>query len=153
MKKLKKVIIVRHGDYERTTKELTSAGITQTRNLVERINRKINDLGKIQLFTSNIRRSIHTGKVIASSLEVSDKKQLFELEWDKYYSREKLYPIVAKRIEDDTETVIIVTHFEMPSGLADMFMKEGFGTSVEPSISANAGGFLCCMQSGEFRKI
>lgn len=155
MKKLKKVIIVRHGHYnfDSTSKELSEIGIEQTNSLVDRIKRKISAIGKAQIFTSNLPRSIHTGKVVSLSLGIDNIKNLFDLELDKYHSRMDVYPVVAKRIQDDTEIVIIVTHFEMPSGLSDCFLREKFGVEVRPDISANSSGFLCFMETGGFCKI
>jgi len=153
MKNLRKLIIIRHGHYDNGSESLSKYGKEQCKATAGNIARLTREFSKIQIFTSDLPRSIETGEIVASELRIDEVKSLFDLRTEHYHSREEVYPVIEKRIKDETELVIIVAHFEMPSGLVCSFINKKFGKELDPSISQNAKGYLCCMHTGSVSTI
>lgn len=152
MQNLKKAFAIRHGVYSGgESGSLTEMGIKQSESIATRILDSLNgsrERSKIQIFTSPAVRARETASIIASSFTDQEPVVINELWGDTYREGQCATEILLKMVSDETEGVVVVTHFEAPSGVADFFVKK-FDKMIGCKEIPKGSGLSCCLQTGD----
>lgn len=69
---MKKIILVRHGDYRENDESLTTWGIEDVKNLALQL-KKITQGTKVSLFSSPAKRTIESAEIIGKELEIKNE--------------------------------------------------------------------------------
>jgi len=153
MKNLKKVIPVRHGDYDRNTGALTEKGKAEIQELAEAICSLIGDLRPAVIFTSTRQRAKETTAIIEEKIVGTTRVECDFLTGDDFTDGDLALESILKSITDDHQAVIIVTHFEAPSGVVHAFSNKKFTNPFRRKTIPTGTGFVLCMETGEIKQI
>ncbi|MDQ2933298.1 MAG: hypothetical protein M3Q80_02865 [bacterium] len=142
---------VRHGKYIDEEKVLDETGKEQSEFLGRTILNMICKDQKSIVMTSNLPRAQETGTIIAKILNSPAVSEEI-LEIDSYYMSSVLYSPI-KSFTDEYDVVIVVTHFESPSGIMDAFCSELFKGSFPRTVITNGNGFVLNLTNGLVKQI
>lgn len=158
MKNLKKVIAVRHGEYDQESDSLTEKGCYQSKFLAKIIRMMIgNKERSIILFTSTLNYAMETATILEKELGSLTRVESDFLEGDQFEDGEESVPPIKAIIDDkkhiDNPVIIVVTHFEAPSGIINGFSKLYFHDEFGKEKVSNCCGFILHVESGLVSRI
>ncbi|MCX6812263.1 MAG: histidine phosphatase family protein [Candidatus Berkelbacteria bacterium] len=140
---MKKLVIVRHGDYCYSDGEnvLSHAGEDQIRELIEKLvaeNVIINSGGELVILSSTARRAVDSAKIIAEALGV--RCNFNEILWSESFRIENLPgALELVRQLESADTVIMVTHYKYTKYFPQYFGQEYLGVNSFPMSVAGKG--------------
>lgn len=147
--KTRKLITVRHGDYE--GENLTPRGVTQIQNLVDRLTTILGNINgsRVAVLSSTEIRAIESAKIIAKQFGVKNVQQYEDLVNDEF--EEETHVQTLEIIEAiPANIVIVVTHFDAVPGIINVFRKKYFGDGI-PRIENRTGtANLLNLRTGKF---
>ncbi len=147
-RKLKKVIAVRHGEYNRGTMDLNDEGRAQMHKLAEKLVQLVGKTKKIALLTSSHLRAVQSAEIIGSRLEIGLIK-CDSLRKDEYYHYGDEVTQELENQSHGSDILIVVTHFEAPSAILNAFSGKHFGREVECFEAEKGNGGMLCLKTGE----
>jgi len=145
--KLRKVFAVRHGEYDRASKGLNDKGREQGKRLAEKISMMIPAETDVIIICSPQIRALQSAEILAVKLHCEIEACPI-LELDDYELGEavleRIFPIIRHR-----EVAIVMTHFELPSGIINALAKARFQKVVDCSASGYGNGLAVDLLTGE----
>jgi phosphohistidine phosphatase SixA len=142
---LKHVVAVRHG--EDGGKHLSEKGKEQVTKLVDKLSTLITGQQHVLVLSSHATRAEESAQIIEAKFGVKHLvSETFYLDYH-HHGEEQMKAILA--MADGADTVIVVTHYEAPSGIANAFMKSRFNKSVAAKICGKGNGFMISLENGE----
>lgn len=130
---MKKLIIVRHGDYDKKTGELTDAGKWSIEKLAGKLSAHIS--GPLSIITSPAKRARDSASIIAQ-INVANSMEQDELLFSDPDVSENcgaLYNLLNRR-QNEADTFLIVTHYEYLKYFPGYFGKKLLSVKFETSI-------------------
>lgn len=150
--KLKKLILVRHGEYNLGTKGLSDNGCDQINYLVDKIAPFINK-GNTTILSSTAKRAAESADIISERTGVGYENH--EILWSDEEHRED-YEGAMELIEqhiNKVETLVLVTHYEYAERLPGIFAKAKLAKNIWPvAIPKGYAAMLDCV-TGDFQII
>lgn len=127
MEKIKKIILIRHGEHR--DDELTDNGRQQIRNIISKLTPIIGKCQSIKIFSSFATRAIMTAEFIRQSFNVEDDFiTKTDLLGDDNLSEDE----IAKFIENEkAEIIILVTHHNHLISFPEYFFFMMWNKSIE----------------------
>ena len=129
------LIIVRHGHYN--CNGLSDYGREQISSLSNKLKPFINNASPL-ILSSTANRAIESAEIIATTFNVSLEKH--EILWSEKSHPEDLYgtlELIRSR-EHETETIILVTHYEYTENFPEYFAEAYLNTQID-SYDINKG--------------
>ncbi len=151
-RKLKQVIAVRHGEYDRMPEKLNSEGVAQIERLSERLKGIIKSGHKVRVLTSPHLRATQSAKILAKQLQV-EIEEVFALGLAEFGDgQHQMDEVIAK--SGGLDVIVAVTHFVAPSGIIDALSKKFFSKTVfEGELEVQKGdGIMICLKTGTVTK-
>ena len=154
MKHLERVFALRHGNAEGgRDPELTASGHEQARELGRSILQIISPDGisNVALMFSPLVRAKQTAQRIKEILGelVSFELELTCLEENMYLEATEMTPSLIQLCNDEHQALIVVSHFETPSGIIHSFRKKRFDVNFKRMVPNYGNGFGLCLRTGE----
>lgn len=150
MNTLKRLIAVRHCQ-DWSDDELSPSGVEQAKNLARAIRDLFANTNSSIVLSSPPGRAVMTANLIAEQLK-ADVVVVNELELD-YYHHGVRQVAAIKSFMENHENVIVVTHFEAPSGIMNALSKQFFGKSYGDVATKKGTGFVFDGMSGEIKQV
>ena len=148
-KTLKMVIAVRHGEYDRQTKELDTLGIQQVSALAKAV-RNLTTGKTVEVVSSTTSRGQQSADIIARVLDARIERSGV-LTSDQYDDgAELMAELLAKR--NGAEVIVAVTHYEAPSGIVNAFRRKHFQAGFDCLESEYGDGCLINLETGEVKE-
>ena len=123
---MKKLIAVRHGEYDHSHGSLVLRGEEQIKLLAVALSSHIKG-EKVRLFHSPFTRTAESAFILGRILNV-EFEMCVALERDDFSDANHIADALQKQLGnsyDNVDILIVVTHFEAPAGLINHFMTEG----------------------------
>lgn len=136
--KLKKLITVRHGDYDDTGK-LTARGLAQIHSLTDRLTTILGNINRsaVVVLSSTAIRAVESAEIIAKRLGVKNIQQHEDLINDEFEEETHVHALgIIETVP--ANIIIVVTHFDAVPGIINAFRKEYFGAGI-PRIENRKG--------------
>lgn len=110
---MKKLTIVRHGQYESTFYSLSEIGEVQIKLLATELEKRINNIGSILVISSPLKRAKQSAEIIAKKFGI-----LHQLETDDalIYDIDDALKLILSR-EQNADALIVVSHMEITDDL------------------------------------
>jgi phosphohistidine phosphatase SixA len=159
MKSLRRVFACRHATDDRKGRDpqLTDSGKQEASVLAEAIAGILSEDGitNVVVLHSSLSRARQTAEIVAAALEplVSAKTQLECLTEDQYEDGSRVFPKIMLEIGDETQAVIAVSHYELPSGIIDAFSNNFVSRKFPAKQPPYGCGFSLCLQTGDVIRI
>ena len=148
---MKKLITVRHGAHERGA--LSDLGRTQIAALVPRIKSALGDCdgSTFAVLSSDELRAVQSGEIIAGAFGITNQlDDIFVCDHYDMFADKLLKDEIVRVIEScGADIVIIVTHFEAPSAIIDIFAEKHFNRRVERFETKHGQANLLNLETGE----
>lgn len=134
---MKKLIIVRHGDYDYRNNDLNLRGISQIEKLSERIAQLVAG-ERVVILSSDRERATSSAKIIADKLVLGFTEH--ELLWSENCHQTNLSEalILIDQAGESADIVIVVTHYEYTAELPPEYGKR-LGVSGFPHRESDKG--------------
>lgn len=154
MKNLKYVIAIRHGHYDSFTESLTPYGASSVSKKAVYIRSLLDGSNEhTQIITSTIKRAVETADILASSLGINDVSETEHLATESYEDGIKAAGQILDLVKEETKALIVVTHFQVPSGIVDYFMMNGTSNIVGEEVSDKACGYITDLSNHTYKYI
>jgi phosphohistidine phosphatase SixA len=123
VKKCTELLVVRHGDYNEGGMHLNSSGRDQIRRLAEKIIPIVNDK-KVTILSSTASRAHESAAIIAEKIGCDFEQH--EILWSENRHPENFSGTLEliQSYLDNTEVLIIITHYEYVEDFPSYFAKE-----------------------------
>lgn len=148
---MQKLITVRHGHHQ--WGELSEEGKKQIADLVPRLKLILGDYNKstVAVLSSTSLRTKQSGEIIAGEFGVTNQP-LGVFLYDNYdmFGNVQLRDWIVEGVKShEANIVIIVTHFEAPAAILNIFSQARFGKKVGCFQTANGFANLLNLETGE----
>lgn len=153
MNTFKRLIAVRHCEdcSDDELDELSPSGVEQAKNLACVIRDTLANTNSCIVLSSPLGRATMTANLIAEQLKAK-VVVVNELELDDHHHGTRQVDAIKSFMEDH-ESVIVITHFEAPSGIMNALSKRFFGKSYESVAAKKGRGFVFDGMSGEIKRV
>ncbi len=129
-RKLTRLIIVRHGDYEVRSGKLSLIGIAQIEVLAGKLRPHVEGR-RVRMLVSTATRAEQSAEILKKELDISDVELHGTLSSEEdRIDGVKAFELVDERSADDIEVLIVVTHLEYADVLPRMFAEQKLGWNV-----------------------
>jgi len=126
--KMRKLVLVRHGEFDHEQVSLTEAGQEGMRRLAELLRPHVKTeflrkRGGIRIVTSTALRAVQSGQVLAKELGLHPPSQKSEFLWsddDQPHENGKILRLI-KEWGEFPAVVILITHFEIVRDIPPLF--------------------------------
>lgn len=133
--RLRTLILIRHGEYDKKTMGLNKTGKAQIKDLCSKLMPIINN-GDVVILSSTAKRAIESADIFKEITGINYGQH--ELLWSDEPSRIADYPAALKLIQkyaDKAKTIIIFTHLEYVENFMTFFTKSQLdGTNIKSHV-------------------
>ena len=138
---MKKLILVRHGDYEKSTGKLNPFGNLQIKGLSGSIKDLVGDKSVI-IFSSTAPRTIDSAEIISTMLKTSYQRVSFLRSGGGYVED---FPATHKLVlenQEKADVIILVTHYEYVEDFPDFFSQREFSSELRGNVIGKGSAWL-----------